>query len=75
VKEKDETQYKKLYLCELILTYLLKMIEKCYIEQNKEKFVAQKDKKVTKKINKTLAMKGIVKFLLYDFLHASLTIH
>ena len=55
--EKDQDQYKKLYICELILIHIVKLIESQYIKNHKPLF-NEKDGSI-KSINKSNLIKGI----------------
>lgn len=65
VKEKYDAQYKKMYICELIITYIAKIVEKYYINKFKN------NTKV--KINKSNLIRGIFSSLLYDIIYEKLT--
>ena len=54
--EKDQDQYKKLYICELILMHIVKFIENEYIKNHKEIF---NEEGLIKSINKSNLIKGI----------------
>jgi hypothetical protein len=76
--EKFDTSYKKMYLCDLILTYIMKFIEDYYWEINKKpkKTIKKRSGKTvecTVKINKTLLMRGIFDSLLYEIITNKLT--
>lgn len=58
MREKDHNKYKKLYLCELIMVFIMKLIEK-HITKNH-------------KINKSNILKGIFDSLLNNILHNKL---
>jgi len=74
LNEKDHINYKKLYICEIILTYVEKIIEYYFSKiYGKPKTQKEIDKKVIKKINKTNLLKGIFSSLLYDILYDKLT--
>lgn len=78
MKESSTEQYNRLYICELIITYILRLIEYLYIKQNKinttiTKKIKRKIVTISVKINDSLLINGIFKSLLYDFLHAQLT--
>jgi Transposase DDE domain len=62
---KSSMEYAKMYVCELILTYMAKLIEKYYL----------KEFKITKKIkiNKSNLINGIFDVLLNDILNSELT--
>ena len=76
MNEKDHDKYKKLYLCELILTYIVKLIER-YFENKKVPNNATFKKNnntstFTKKINKSNIIKGLFDSFLYDILNGNL---
>ena len=78
MKENKKESYDRLYICELILTYILKIIELEYIAKHKQKCHTEKNKKgktinYTVKINHSLLMTGIFDNLLNDILYAKLT--
>lgn len=73
MKETKVKQYKRLYKCELIITYILKIIEHFYIKNMHTK-IKVNDASYTIKINKTNIIKGIYEYLLYDVLNGKLTI-
>jgi len=64
--------YERLYKCELIITYILKIIEHYYI---KEKINRIPDKSYTIKVNKTNMIKGIYEHLIYDILKGNLSLN
>jgi Transposase DDE domain len=64
IKEKHEIKYRKMYLCELIIFYLVKLIEKYYLCKYKKKDI---------KINKTNLIKGIFEELIYEILKGKVT--
>lgn len=62
MKKNDKNNNNKMYLCELILTYIVKLIEKYYINK-------YKNDKNDVKINKSNLTKGVFDYLLYDILN------
>lgn len=80
LNEKNEIQYKKLYVCEIIITYIERIIEYYYYTtQNKKDNNIIKRKKrngtdvdCTKKINKSNLVDGIFSFLLYDLFYKNI---
>lgn len=68
MKEKDSNNYKKMYYCELIITYLMKLIENDYWKDKKpNKVMFNKDgqiKECVEKINKSNLIGGIFDKLL-----------
>lgn len=71
MKEKYEDEHKKMYVMELILIYIAKIIEKEFIIQYKQKKNLKKDVKI--QINKSNLVKGIYDYLLCDLLYGTLT--
>jgi hypothetical protein len=69
LNEKDETNYKKAYVCELILVYLCKIIE-VYCKQHNVNKINEISSNT--KINKSNLMKGIYDTLLIDLLKGTL---
>jgi hypothetical protein len=67
-KEKQTDKIKRLYLCEMMLTYIQKIIIYDYHKMN-----SNKPLKKSQKINDSHLMKGIMDVLLYDILHCKLT--
>ena len=73
--ERDLIQCKKLYICELILAYLQKILEQYYTKNNKDKLSKKIIKKeneeitYTKNINHHNLLRGIFDELLYDMIH------
>ena len=80
IKDKNIDNCKKLYFCELILTYLSKILQYYYlIDHNKINLTIKKRNtnkivKCTAKVNQTNFMKGIFTKVLYDFLHGTLNV-
>jgi hypothetical protein len=70
IKEKSKINYKKMYTCELIITYIEKIIEKYY---EKHFFIKKNKKGVTYKINKSNLTSGIFDNIIYDILNNKLT--
>jgi DDE family transposase len=66
LKEKEKAEYEKIYLCELILTYIIKIIEYDYSKNNKDYNI---DENINITINKSNLIKGIFKSFLYDILN------
>jgi hypothetical protein len=72
--EKNDDKIKKMYLCELILVYITKLIELYYWKKEKSKPTTILNKKngteieCTIKINYTNLMKGLFNDLLYDII-------
>ena len=77
LNEKTDIQYQKLYVCELIITHILKSIENYYWKDKvPSKFILKKNgQKVecVEKINKSHTIKGIFKHLLKEILYGTLT--
>ena len=78
MKESSTEQYNRLYICEVIVTYILRLIEFLYmknnnIETSKKKKVDRKIISYTVKVNDSLLVSGIFNTLLNDFLYAQLT--
>jgi hypothetical protein len=80
LNEKNQIQYKKLYICELILTYIANIIENYYWNTKKQNNTTIKQKititkrngnkvKCTEKINKSNLLNGIFNSLLYDIIN------
>ena len=78
MNESSDIQYKKIYLCDLILTYIMKFVEDYYWKNNNKpiKTINKRNGKkseCTIKINRTLIMKGIFGSLLHKILNNKLT--
>ena len=78
MKEISTEQYNRLYMCELIITYILRLIEFLFLKENKistesKKKVNRKIISYTIKVNDSLLINGIFNTFLNDFLHARLT--
>jgi hypothetical protein len=77
LNEKDNIQYEKMYLRELILTYIVKLIEHYYWKDKKPINVIIKkngDKvECIQKINKSHLMKGIFESLFYNIINNDLS--
>ncbi|AYV77649.1 MAG: IS4 family transposase [Dasosvirus sp.] len=72
MKEKNEEQYRKLYICELIISYIVKIIEHlCMKDKKFDTTRINSGVECTVKINKSNLIKGIVKFLIPDLLKGS----
>jgi len=67
-KEKYKKDSKKTYLCDLIITFIAKLVERYYIN----KFCNNNENKDKIKINKSNLTKGIFKHLLYAILNEKL---
>lgn len=65
LKEKNPIKYKKMYYCELILTYIMRLIENDYCKKN---HIPKNDKHI-KNINRSNLIKGIFNSLLYNIIH------
>ena len=70
IKEHMTDQCNKMYICELIITYIAKIIEKYH----SKKYPINKVKKgVSYKINKSNLVNGIFDYIIYDILNNKLT--
>lgn len=69
-KDKSEVDLRKMYICELIITYIAKIIKKYYMKHYPTK---KSEKGVTYKINKSNLVDGIYDVLLYEILTNKLT--
>jgi hypothetical protein len=69
LNEKDINQHKKLYICEIIIMYIAKMIEKEYNRNNKELFEVSSNIMYYKSINKKNLIDGIYNKLLPKILN------
>jgi len=69
IKEKLQMQFKKMYICELIITYIAKIVEQYYIKKHPIKKSA---KNTVYKINKSHLVNGIFDSLLYNILNNKL---
>ena len=69
LNEKNINQHKKMYFCELILMYIVRLIENYYLKNNKNK--NNKDSQYINKINRSNLIKGIFNSLLYDIINNS----
>lgn len=65
IKEKSKMNCIKMYFCELIITYIAKLIERYYIKKL--------ENNVKVKINKSNLVNGIFDVLLYDILNGQLS--
>lgn len=80
MKEKDKEKYYRIYICEVIMTYILRIIEYFYLSSKniKEEKKSKKDnnKKIacSVRVNNSLLTTGIFDKILYDILNSSLTI-
>jgi len=63
--EKSTIQWEKLYICELILTYIMKFVDRYYFNKYKKDFEY--------KVNKSHLVKGITDNLLYKILKNKIT--
>lgn len=74
MNEKNIYSYKKMYICELILTNIANLIEKYFWKKNKKDLVVKKknktETKCTHEINKSHLMRGIYDSLLYDIIYS-----
>ena len=72
INTKDIQSYKKMYICELIISYILKLIENYYWSDKKQNdtIIKKNGDKIecTEKINKSNVIKGIFDNFLYDIL-------
>lgn len=81
MSEKDFNNYKKMYLCELIIVYISRMIahaQVIYIKQNRKIYniIHRKDNKLSYcdiRVNDTNIINGIYDILLKHFIYSSLT--
>ena len=76
--EKGNEQSHRLFICELIMTYIVRIIEYYYLKSKnikKEKFSKKNNKKIacSVKINDSLLTTGVFDKLLYHILNSSLT--
>ena len=69
IKENQYKKFQKMYLCELIITYIAKIIEKDYMKKNN----IITSKRNTKKINKSNLIKGIFNVIIYNILDNKLS--
>lgn len=67
MKEKNNDAYRKLYLCELILTYIVRMLEIVGVQL----YGYSLNNGI--KLNRSLLVKGVLDYLIYDVIYASLT--
>lgn len=67
--EKSSTNYNKMYVCDLIITMIAKLLEKYYISKHCMKI----KEGMTYKINKSNLVNGIFDNILYDIIHGTLT--
>jgi hypothetical protein len=70
LKEQSSIQCKKMYICELIITYISKLIEKYYTKIHP---IKQSKNGITYKINKSNLINGLFDSILYDIINNSLT--
>lgn len=70
MNEKKRSNYNKMYFCELIITYIAKLIEKYYIDKNK---IILNKKGTVYKINKSNLVNGIFDVLLFEIFDSTLT--
>ena len=66
IPEKSSINFKKMYICELIITYLAKFIEKYYIKEHYKKEYPETKNNKKYKINKSNLVSGIFDTLLFD---------
>lgn len=70
MKENSDIDHTKMYICELIITFIAKIIEEYY----KKKYPIKKSEKgIIYSINKSNLIKGIFDVLIYDILNDELT--
>lgn len=65
LEENDQKNIKKTYICELIITYIVKLLEKNVLVTNNN---TDNNKKKIKKVNKTHLTSNVFKFLLHDII-------
>lgn len=71
IKEKNiQESHKKIYICELIIMYIAKIIEKHYYKSNK---VKKNNEKYTFSINKSLLINSLYDKFLYKLLNNGIT--
>jgi hypothetical protein len=78
--DKNSSNYRRTYVCEMILVYIINIIKCCYIKTNNIDLSSIPIKKknkcnqiIIRKINKTNLTKGLFSELLYDIIKGSLT--
>lgn len=71
LKEHSCEQINKMYICELILIYIAKIIEKNYMDKNKNKIKTKEQ--ISYKINKSHLVNGIFDNLLVHIIEGTLT--
>lgn len=80
MKEKDKEKYYRIYLCEVIMTYIVRIIEYFYLlsknikEEKKSKKHNNKIIACSVRINNSLLTTGVFNKILYDILNSSFTI-
>lgn len=70
MKEKSNVNCQKMYICELIITYIAKLIEKYYIDKHQ---IDKKQKDVSYKINYSNLINGIFDSIIWEVLDGTLT--
>jgi len=68
--EKSANKYAKMYICEIIITYIAKIIEKYYMEKHP---IKNENGNIIYKINKSNLINGIFDVILYNILNGTLT--
>lgn len=68
--EKSSIKYSKMYICELIIIYISKIMEKYYIEKHP---IKNKKENISYKINKSNLVNGVFDVILYNVLNGTLT--
>jgi len=78
MNEKNEIQYKKLYICELVIVYITKILENYYWKNNKKNNIIKKrnGNNVTceENVNKSNIIKGLFNTLLRNIIYGDIDI-